>query len=251
MNAPINTILNETISATVNHAQLIKTQLLISVTTTEEAQIALENGADIIDLKEPSLGALGALPIATIQTIVTYVKNTKNTDIKLTSATIGDLPMEPELLLAHVAKLAATGVDIIKIGFFETDDYQPCLERLKSLTQAGVRLMAVFFAEITYPQGLIAAIKHAGFMGIMLDTANKNGLTLLDYYSYKQRVEFAEAILGHDLQFGLAGSLKLQHVTLIKELNPTYIGFRGGVCDDNQRNLALDAARIKAVRQMV
>lgn len=169
MNAPISSAM----SVNVNASQLNTTQLLISVTTIEEAQIALENGADIIDLKEPSLGALGALPIETIQAIVTYVKNTKNADAKLTSATIGDLPMQPELLLAHVTQLATTGVDIIKIGFFQTDDYQLSLDALKSVAHAGTKLIAVLFAETMYPQGLIAAIKYAGFMGVMLDTAKK------------------------------------------------------------------------------
>jgi len=248
MNAPINTAVRTSISAIVNNTQPKLTQLLISVTTIEEAQVALENGADIIDLKEPSIGALGALPIDTIQAIVAYVKNT---DSKLTSATIGDLPMEPVLLLAHVTQLAATGVDIIKIGFFQTDNYQPCLDILKSLVQAGVRLIAVFFAEITYPQGLIAAIKHAGFVGIMLDTSKKNGLTLLDYYSKEQRVIFAKRILEHGLQLGLAGSLRLKHVPLIKELSPNYIGFRGGVCDDNQRGRALDIEKVIAARKIV
>ena len=247
MNAPITT----SMSVNVNVSQLNTTQLLISVTTIEEAQIALENGADIIDLKEPSLGALGALPIETIQAIVAYVKSTKNADTKLTSATIGDLPMQPELLLAHVNKLATTGVDIIKIGFFQADDYQPCLDALKPVMQAGIRLIAVFFAETTYPEGLIAAIKNAGFIGVMLDTAKKNGLTLLDYYSQEQRIAFAKSVFKNNLQLGLAGSLKLQHVALIKEINPSYIGFRGGVCDDNQRNLALDSAKIKAVRKIV
>jgi (5-formylfuran-3-yl)methyl phosphate synthase len=245
MNAPITV----PISVNANVPQLNTTQLLISVTTVEEAQIALENGADIIDLKEPSLGALGALPIATIQAVVAYVKSTAET--KLTSATIGDLPMEPELLLSHVTQLAKTGVDIIKIGFFRTDDYQPCLDALKPVMQAGIKVMAVFFAETIYPQSLIAAIKHAGFIGVMLDTAQKNGLTLLDYYSQEQRTAFAKEVLGHNLQLGLAGSLRLQHVALIKEINPTYIGFRGGVCDDNQRNLALDSAKIKEVRKIV
>lgn len=246
MNAPINTP-KETNSATTHK----KTQLLISVTTIEEAQIALENGADIIDLKEPSLGALGALPFATIQTIVAYVKNMVDGEIKLTSATIGDLPMVPELLFAQVDKLATTGVDIIKIGFFESNDYKPCLDKLKLLIQSGINLMAVFFAENTYPDGLIADIKQAGFMGVMLDTANKNGLTLLDYYSDYQRMEFAKTVLGNNLKFGLAGSLTRQHITKIKELNPSYIGFRGGVCDDHQRKLALDPKKIKEVRELV
>lgn len=226
-----------------------KTQLLISVTSIEEAQIALENGADIIDLKEPSAGALGALPIERIQAIVTYVKNTKNADTKLSSATIGDLPMQPELLLTQIAKLSTTGVDIIKIGFFETDDYQSCLDALKPLAQAGTRLIAVLFAETTYPQYLITAIKNAGFIGVMLDTANKDGQTLLDHYTEEKRSDFAKNVFKLDMQLGLAGSLKLQHIDLLKDINPSYIGFRGGVCDGNQRHLALDAAKIKAIRK--
>ena len=57
---------------------IIKTQLLISVTSIEEASFALENGADIIDLKDPSAGALGALPIDEIKLIVSFVHNKKD-----------------------------------------------------------------------------------------------------------------------------------------------------------------------------
>lgn len=228
-----------------------KTQLLISVTSIEEAQIVLENGADIIDLKEPSAGALGALPIERIKAIVAYVKSAKDADAKLTSATIGDLPMQPELLLSHIAQLSTTDVDIIKVGFFDTDDYQPCLDALMPIAQAGTKLIAVLFAEATYPKDLIADIKAAGFIGVMLDTANKNGLTLLDHYSEEKRSEFAENVFKLGMQLGLAGSLKLHHVDLIKDINPSYIGFRGGVCDGNQRQLALDAGKIKAIRKIM
>lgn len=222
-------------------------QLLISVTTIEEADIALENGADIIDLKDPNRGALGALPISAIQAIVTHVKNKTQGSSRLTSATIGDLPMQADLLLKHVALLATTGVDIIKIGFFETGNYQPCLNALQSMTHAGVKLIAVLFAEKHYPETLIKAIKEADFIGIMLDTANKNGATLLDYYSNEQRTQFAAAVFSHGLQLGLAGSLKLQHIDVLREINPTYIGFRGGVCDADNRQLSLDAHKIKLI----
>ena len=57
-------------------------QLLISVTSIEEAQMALENGADIIDLKDPSKGALGALPLLQIQTVVDYVNRVKQDQVK-------------------------------------------------------------------------------------------------------------------------------------------------------------------------
>lgn len=222
------------------------TQLLISVTSIEEAKIALENGADIIDLKDPGAGALGALPIDQIKLIVAFVNAQKPI-----SATIGDLPMQPDLIVQHVTRLASTNVDIIKIGFFETLDYQPCLDALQIITQTGAKLIAVLFVENTYPAGLIEAIKKAGFIGVMLDTAKKNGLTLIDYYSEQQRKHFAQEVLNYGLSLGLAGSLKLQHVAIAKKINPTYMGFRGGVCAENQRQLSLDAGKIKAIRKIV
>ena len=218
------------------------TQILISVTSIAEAQIALDNGVDIIDLKDPSAGALGALPLPLIQSIVSYINRQK-----LVSATIGDLPMQADLILQRVMLLASTKVDYIKIGFFESSNFQPCLDALQSVTQSGVKLIAVLFAEHSYPENLIEIIKKAGFVGIMLDTANKNGHTFLDYYSEKLRKEFAQKVLALDLTFGLAGSLKVQHIAIAKEINPTYMGFRGGVCDENKRQLGLNAEKIRAV----
>lgn len=224
------------------------TQLLISVTSIEEAKIALNNGADLIDLKDPHKGALGALPLALIQTIVSFVNTQHSGSKKLTSTTVGDLPMQPELILAHVTAMTSTQVDIIKIGFFETDDYKPCLNALKLVTQTGVKLIAVLFAEYTYPAHLIAEINEAGFYGVMIDTAHKNGANFLQYFSDAEMKSMVLNAQKHGLIFGLAGSLTLQNCAMVKELNPTYAGFRGGVCAKNQRELALDADKILAVR---
>ena len=52
-------------------------QLLISVTSVEEAKLALIHGADIIDLKDPASGALGALPLPIIQAVLALVDGKK------------------------------------------------------------------------------------------------------------------------------------------------------------------------------
>lgn len=232
------------------------TQLLISVTSIEEAQIALENGADFIDLKDPAQGALGALPLATITEIVSYVKVVSNSTRKLTSATIGDLPMKPQFIAEQVAQLAKTGVDIIKIGFFDDgenrlSDYESCLSALEPLVKSGLKLIAVLFAEYKYPFSLISSIKNAGFYGVMLDTAIKNGTTFLDYFTEEEFNKFSQNVRAHNLIFGLAGSLAIQHVAKVKEFNPSYIGFRGGVCVGNQRKFKLDSAKITAIRKLL
>ena len=237
-----------------NHATMM--QLLISVTSLEEAQIALENGADFIDLKDPSQGALGALPLETITEIVSYVHAAGISNRKLTSATIGDLPMQPQLIAAHVERLAVTGVDMIKIGFFDDgenkpDAYEQCLSALQSLASNSFKLVAVLFAEHEYPCNLISHIKNAGFYGVMLDTATKNGATFFDYFTADEISKLSKSASAHDLMFGLAGSLNIQHIEKIKQLDANYVGFRGGVCVSNQRKFKLDSAKIRAISKLL
>ena len=77
------------------------TKLLASVTTVEEARLAVTCGADIIDCKDPSRGALGALPIET----VTAIRKAVPPRITL-RATIGDLTAEPGPVAAATRAMA-------------------------------------------------------------------------------------------------------------------------------------------------
>ncbi|HEX5314319.1 MAG TPA: (5-formylfuran-3-yl)methyl phosphate synthase, partial [Gammaproteobacteria bacterium] len=77
------------------------THMLASVTGPAEAEVAVAGGADIIDLKDPSRGALGAVPIATVARTVAAVGQRRET-----SAVTGDLPMQPDLVVAAAKAMA-------------------------------------------------------------------------------------------------------------------------------------------------
>jgi uncharacterized protein (UPF0264 family) len=98
---------------------------------------------------------------------------------------------------------------------------------------------------------LVTAIKNAGFYGVMFDTAVKNGATFLDYYSVYEIKEIANNVQAQGLLFGLAGSLNLQHLAMVKVIAPDYMGFRGGVCANNQRRSTLDSEKIRAIREVI
>ncbi|MGR9054210.1 MAG: (5-formylfuran-3-yl)methyl phosphate synthase, partial [Gammaproteobacteria bacterium] len=66
------------------------TGMLASVADLDEALEVLSVGVDIIDLKRPAHGALGALDTDTVAAIVDRIQGRCPL-----SATIGDLPMEP------------------------------------------------------------------------------------------------------------------------------------------------------------
>jgi (5-formylfuran-3-yl)methyl phosphate synthase len=102
------------------------TGVLASVTSLAEAEIAFAAGADIIDLKDPVAGALGALPHDTIAAVVARLGGRCTL-----SATVGDLPMDPAILAAAVARTASLGVDIVKVGLFPGGDPIACLAALR------------------------------------------------------------------------------------------------------------------------
>lgn len=218
-------------------------QMLVSVKNVHEAEIALQGGADIIDLKDPDQGALGALPLSEIRSIIDFVDARKPI-----SATIGDIPMDAELIVQAISQLQGLALSYIKVGFFKANDYRPCLESIRKLGRSSQPLIAVFFAELQYPETIIADIKQAGFIGIMLDTVNKDGKTYQDYFSNTESEKLANSIKAQNLFFGIAGSLKENNINDAKKVNPDFIGFRGGVCVGNQRRNNLNSAKIISIK---
>lgn len=222
------------------------TSLLVSTTSQSEIDLAITCGADIIDLKNPSKGALGALPIALIAQLVSFVDGRKKI-----SATIGDIPMEADSIKQSIEAFSDLGLDYIKIGFFETEDYVSCFTVMQSYVIQGCKLIAVLFAENDYPEELINQISAAGFAGVMYDTKEKNGRTLFDVFTIDQIENVKNTVQSLGMFFGLAGSLNIQHINSIKMITPDFAGFRGGVCKAKNRVNALDFAKLSEMRKVL
>lgn len=214
-------------------------RLLASVTNVEEALLALEGGADIIDLKNPQRGALGALPLSLVREIVAAVGRRKPV-----SATVGDLPMYPLLLTEAVEEMAATGVDIVKIGFFGRQGHEECIRGMQPLTARGVRIVAVMFADAEPDFSLLPPMEQAGFHGAMLDTAEKNGQRLQHHMSNARLQTFVQMTQERGMLAGLAGSLAIADVKQLAPLGADYLGFRGALCHASERKAALDPQRL-------
>ncbi len=205
-------------------------QLLASVTSVNEAQLALDADVDIIDLKNPTEGALGALPLKTIQEIVALIDKRK-----LVSATIGDLLMDPLLIEPAVQVISETGVDIVKIGFFGSEEHLACAVALKKQILNGTKVVAVLFADQCPNFDFMDNLKAIGFYGVMLDTADKSSGGLLNHLSLEDLYTFTQKAKSLNLVSGLAGSLMVNDIPLLKRCYPDYLGFRGALCDSLNR----------------
>jgi uncharacterized protein (UPF0264 family) len=217
------------------------TGMLASVKNLVEAEFVLNANVDIIDLKQPEFGALGALPVALVAEIVAKINGCLPV-----SATVGDLPMEANLIFNAVSEMAKTGVDFVKIGFFPEGDWLSIVQKLGDLTK-NTRLIAVLFADTKPDFAIISELKNAGFAGVMLDTMHKKKGSLTQVMTNETIAEFVELAKTQTLICGLAGSLRLENIAELLPYDADYLGFRGALCNQHNRIGELDLHALQAV----
>jgi dihydroneopterin aldolase len=221
------------------------TQFLASVRNESEAEVALEAGANLVDLKEPSRGALGAVD----DTIIVGVMRRVGARAAV-SATVGDVPMMRDEVHEKVAKVAACGVDYVKLGLLPERDPRGCLESFGG-SQLVRRLIVVLFADRLPDFDAVSAAANIGAAGVMLDTAEKSAGSLLDHLHFQALARFVAAAKARSLLVGLAGSLRKEQVPSLLALAPDLLGFRGALCRGGKRGGELDSAACREVRALI
>jgi uncharacterized protein (UPF0264 family) len=220
---------------------------LASVQSVSEAEILLPVLPDILDMKNPAKGALGALSVTTVTEIVNLVDGRCQT-----SATIGDLPMEADLIRNGITAMALSGVDYVKIGLFPDVNLHTCLvelaETVKTLTTP---VIAVLFADRLPDIDCLPLLKASGFKGVMIDTAIKNGKHLLDHWDIATIEQFVAAAKSQQLLCGLAGALRCEDIEVLGPLEADYLGFRSALCEKRQRKSALQLNLAKQLKQAI
>jgi (5-formylfuran-3-yl)methyl phosphate synthase len=221
------------------------TLLLASVTGPEEAALVLARGADIIDLKDASKGPLGALEPDVLCATVAAIAGRRPV-----SAVTGNLPMEPDVIVAAVERTAATKVDYVKVGLFPGPRREQCIRALSSLARQ-IKLVGVMFADRGADNALVKVMAESGFAGAMLDTAEKGAGRLLDCMDIASLRDFIDACRMHGLMTGLAGSLEAPDVPRLLLLAPDYLGFRGALCVERDRTARIDQESVAIIRELI
>lgn len=221
-------------------------KLLVSVRSVEEALMAADGGADLIDLKEPGTGALGGLPVATIRQVVGALR-THGRRLPV-SATIGDLPMHAmDRIAACVAAVAACEVDYVKVGIERGPQARTVLDML---ARTGPAVVPVFIADRGLDATDVAHASALGFPGLMADTADKLAGSLFDAVPMAELGRFVATVRTAGAMVGLAGALRVEHKPLLDALAPDFAGFRTAVCTGN-RDSALDPVRLRALTALM
>ena len=220
---------------------------LASVQSLEEARQLLPVLPDILDMKDPSKGALGALDVKTVSQIVDLIAGRCQT-----SATIGDLPMNAELISQAMINMATSGVDYVKVGLFSATNLRQCIAKLEPTIKAlSTPVIAVLFVDKEADIALLPLLKASGFHGVMIDTAIKKGQHLRVHWSVLKLNTFVQKAHEHGLLCGLAGALRSKDIPSLLQHGADYLGFRSALCQQKNRTSSIDLKLVNEVRRAI
>jgi FolB domain-containing protein len=218
--------------------------MLASVTGPEEAEIAVRQGADIVDLKDVVAG-FGTVTPEVVRATVAAVGGRRPV-----SAVVGEPAAEVEGIAATAWALAEAGASYVKIGLLADHERGDLIRALAPLARKA-KLIGVMFADDRADSALIPVMAQSGFAGVMLDTARKTGARLLDHMDITALAVFVDAVHAHGLMAGLAGSLETPDIPRLLPLAPDVLGFRRALCLDHDRNGRIDPDAVAAVRALI
>ena len=234
-------------------AEQRRVRLLVSVVSADEVEAALAGGADIVDVKNPAEGSLGAPVPALLRAVRSRVASPAEVSVAL-----GDAPHLPGTMALAAAGAAACGPDYLKIGLFGSARPEQALELLAAVRRAAAdvnpstRLMAAAYADASRvgalaPGELPSIARHAGFHGVMLDTAVKDGVSTFTALGEEGVAAFLAAARALGLVTAVAGALGPADLQRARRLGADIVGVRGSACEGGREG-TVSATRVRALR---
>jgi uncharacterized protein (UPF0264 family) len=217
-------------------------KLLVSVRDAAEAEIALEGGADLIDVKEPSRGALGAADDATIRAVVEKVAGRAPV-----SAALGELVAERRLDASFAGQLRYAKFGLA--GCLRRDDWTRLWRAALDALPERVVGVAVVYADwkaagAPEPWDGISRAAALGCGAVLVDTFDKRAGPLGRHAAMAELGRWLDAARTGGLMTVVAGGLGEAQFDEITALGSDYVAVRGAACVGG-RTGGVDAARVR------
>ena len=218
-------------------------KLLVSVRTAEEARAALAGGADLIDVKEPARGPLGPADVSVIREVLAAVAGQAPVSAALGEWLDGHDWQVPDGLT--YAKWGLAGRSTLQSG---------TLLEMRTTDLAQFPVLAAYAdwerANSPDPERLADEAIRYHFPGFLIDTAVKDGSSLLDWIepAVLARIRFRLADAG--IPMALAGSLDEKAIRNLAALEPDWFAVRGAACDGGRMG-EISANRVRRLREVI
>lgn len=224
----------------------MKTQLLVSVRSAEEAQAALAGGAALIDVKEPARGSLGRADLEVIRAVVDVVAGRQPV-----SAALGEWADQP-------SAIPALGLSYVKWGLAGCSNKSDWKLTFGLLLKNRPRPQLVLAAYADWEcaqapplEEIFALASEVSGSVMLVDThckdarLGKHRATLLDWISVHRVVDLCKRARRAEVRIALAGSLGQAEIRELLPAHPDWFAVRGAACGDGDRRGTIEVERVK------
>jgi uncharacterized protein (UPF0264 family) len=216
------------------------TRLLVSVRDAAEAQVALDAGVHLIDVKEPARGSLGAADPGRIDEIIAAIDGRVPV-----SAALGELCETPKKSVSSSLQFAKWGL----AGAADAESWADAWRAAIGTLGAATKPVAVQYADwqrarSPAPRELLAACRMHQVDTLLVDTYDKSRGGLLDVWPIDGLREFVAAARDTRMLIVLGGSLSIESLPDVLALQPDYVAVRGAACAGHRAG-SLDPQRVR------
>lgn len=225
------------------------TGLLVSVRDGSEAQLAVQAGVDVLDVKEPSRGSLGAADPSIVAQVAAIARQRMPLSVALGELldVCASSPSGPWSLGQW-----PPGVAYAKLGLSRCAACSDWIRRWRNWAASlpeGVSPVAVAYADAhlaaSPSEGEILAVAASlGAAAVLVDTFDKSSGNLLTHWGLDRIEAFLVGARQRNMPVVLAGSLTGEQIETLLPLNPRLIAVRGAACHGGRAG-QLDPLRLR------
>ena len=234
------------------------TRLLVSVRDAAEARVAVEEGVDLIDLKEPSYGSLGCVTPTAAQEVAALLDG--QTPLSMALGELVDYfppPAEATMTPLAVTHGLPSGLGFVKLGLARCAnwDWAKCWRELGQRLPRGVGRVYVVYADAALADApamtdVVEEAAKADARAVLVDTYTKDGRGLFDFWTGETLRRFTADVRRREMLAVVGGGLTTATIPQAAECGADYIAVRGAACE-GPRTGTVSAARIREVRKLL
>lgn len=226
-------------------------RLLVSVRNEIEARAALEGGAAIVDVKEPSRGSLGMAPCFTWRRVRRALPPSM-----ILSVALGELPDWTYAQKAAVPSDCWSGIDYLKVGLAGSgpdwrDHWRDLRDQVDPSSGGSNRPGPPRWVAVVYLDWQVAqAPEPLAVIGEAAGIADCPGV-LFDTWDKSRRVEIEPELehwigraKGSSRFVALAGSLDESSIRRLRPMEPDIFAVRGAACRGGDRDGPIEVGRV-------
>jgi uncharacterized protein (UPF0264 family) len=239
-------------------------ELLLSLQSAAELQIASGYSFRWLDLKNPLAGSLGCPEASVARDFLESAERFPNRNAWTLSVAIGELldgaaPSNvsnvdaAELFRLPLPAELLHRFDYVKVALAGSPNETSWRELAWSLSRQlrqPSQLILVHYADHRLAKAVdwkstLAASHELGCEYLLIDTFDKKAGRLVDWLSTDECSQYASEAQRLGLKLSLAGSLRIEDFGLLEETGASILGIRGAACVDGSRISRLCRDRLR------